>query len=351
MVRPDGFPQTTRPTHFNSALTPISVNRRVTRSGGDKPAQQPLKKGLGHGIGVLAENGAVYEAEPPAPTPTGTRLKAAAKGKLEAMLNNAISDDEQAGAYITPRQRRVPGTPRDELHVPARRQLPFDKNQRAIGSREKTVALTATSKNIRHAQSPAQKTDASRTRKREDASILRNKPLSELRLDDFKVNPLVNDGEDFAFSEVVRNKADRACLPGCTDMLCCGKQFRALAISQRPNPPLTPAQREEEQKLLEDYLGDYAYRLRDMGEEERMELWVEAKTQELANKYGKHRHRFSRMQSPPGFWNADFPSTQELEADRSEASKREQAAIKERHREAMRPGGRWLFRDEQPTFQ
>jgi len=25
------------------------------------------------------------------------------------------------------------------------------------------------------------------------------------------------------------------------------------------------------------------------------------------------------MQSPPGFWNADFPSTQELEADKAEA--------------------------------
>jgi hypothetical protein len=83
-----------------------------------------------------------------------------------------------------------------------------------------------------------------------------------------------------------------------------------------------------------------------MSKEERAEIWVEAKTRELANKYGKHRHRFSRMRSPPGFWNADFPSTQELDADRAEAGKRENELIQDRYREAMRSGGRWLFRDE-----
>jgi hypothetical protein len=129
-------------------------------------------------------------------------------------------------------------------------------------------------------------------------------------------------------------------------MHCCGKEFRALAISHRPNSPLTAAQRQEEQKLLEDYLGEYSYRLAAMDQGERMEVWIEAKTQELANKYGKHRHRFSRMQSPPGFWDADFPDTQQLETDKEEAAKRTRRAVAERHREAARPGGRWIFRDE-----
>lgn len=102
----------------------------------------------------------------------------------------------------------------------------------------------------------------------------------------------------------------------------------------------------EEHQLLEVYLGYDAYRLASMSREKRAELWIEAKTQELENKYGKHRHRFSRMQSPPGFWNADFPSTQELHEDRAEAAKREREAVAERHCEAMRPNGRWLFRDE-----
>jgi hypothetical protein len=129
-------------------------------------------------------------------------------------------------------------------------------------------------------------------------------------------------------------------------MHCCGKYFRPLAASQKPNPPLTAAQRQEEQKLVEGHLGDYSYRLATMTKAERAEIWLEAKTQELANKYGKHRHRFSRMRSPPGFWNADFPDTQDLEAERAEAAKRERATVEERYQEARRPGGRWVFRDD-----
>jgi hypothetical protein len=170
--------------------------------------------------------------------------------------------------------------------------------------------------------------------------------LSELKLDDFKINPQANEGVNYAFSDVVRDKGERAALPGCTDPHCCGEEFRALAISQRPNPPLTSEQRRQEQRLLEEYLGDHAYQLTAMTRQERTNVWIDAKTHELANKYGKHRHRYSRMRSPPGFWNADFPSTQEIEDEKLEAAKRERRTVEERRREAMRPGGRWVFRDE-----
>lgn len=93
-------------------------------------------------------------------------------------------------------------------------------------------------------------------------------------------------------------------------------------------------------------MGDVSYRLATMDRAEKEELWIEAKMQELANKFGKHRHHYSRMQSPPGFWNFDFPSTQEIEAEREEASRREKKTVQERYREAIRPGGRWQFRDE-----
>lgn len=52
------------------------------------------------------------------------------------------------------------------------------------------------------------------------------------------------------------------------------------------------------------------------------------------------------MPSPPGFWRTDFPSTQEDEADRTAGRRMEAEMIQERYREAMRPGGRWRFRDE-----
>jgi hypothetical protein len=171
---------------------------------------------------------------------------------------------------------------------------------------------------------------------------IRSKPTSELKVSDFKPNPAYNQGYSYAFAETVRKRGDRACLTGCTRPECCGSTFRTLAAAA---PPLSPTQ---EESLLEDYLGD-AYDtmcLTQMSSEERQELVLQARTREMANKHGKHRQAYERHKSPPGFWRMDFPSTQELEEDRKKAVHMEQTMIQERRAEAMRKGGRWIFRDE-----
>lgn len=178
------------------------------------------------------------------------------------------------------------------------------------------------------------------------ARRLRDQPLASLTMESFKVNPKFNNGHSFAFTEVVRNRDERAEIPGCVDPNCCGKYFRAMAQSELEAAGPSLIHRAGDIALLEDYLGDQVYKLGSMTRQEKEELWLEAKTRELANKHGKHRHRFTRRQSPPGFWNADFPSTQENQKDREEGEKREKRMIEERYREAMREGGRWLFRDE-----
>lgn len=345
-VRPDLHPQSVQVFRGSSALTPMSVNRRVIRSGGDKPRAQPCRAGLGRGIALLAEDGALYEEDTSELVPKGSFAMApVAKGRLDSLLNNP-SPDNQSFRIRRDQHRRKEPPAAHTLPIPGRRELPFE---RALRETRKHEAPASPEPQATLPGSVASKRDAKEKALQVDKrlkSFIRHKPVSELRLDDFRINPDANEGHDFAFSEVIRDKDERACLPGCTDMHCCGKQFRALALSQKPDPPLTAAQRQEEQKLLEGYLGDYSYRLGAMDKEERAELWVEAKTQELANKYGKHRHRYSRMRSPPGFWDADFPSTQDMDADRAEAVKREMATIEDRHREARRPGGRWVFRDE-----
>lgn len=177
-------------------------------------------------------------------------------------------------------------------------------------------------------------------------SRLRDRPLSELRVEDFKVNPKYNDGYKYAFDEVVRNKEERAGLAGCTDPNCCGKKFRAMAESELSAGGPGVLSRVADTKMMENYLGDEAYRLIGMTREERQELWLKAKTQDLADRYGRHRHRYARRPSPPGYWNPDFPSTQEIEKNKAEAEKLERGIVEQRWREAMRGGGRWLFRDE-----
>lgn len=348
-IRPDPDQAPTRAPERSSALTPVSVNRRISRPLVDKPAARS-SRALNHGISTLAEDGGVYKHTNNAGQQRGSGVTTPVpKGRLDALLNTPSAPEEGTINRSIQKPRdgtNTPGSARNlsnDLNIPGRRELPFEKLKR---QRENQSTGTGNRSNLNSPRLQAQDTRSPLAQKKGSTSLLRNKPPSELRLEDFKINPQANEGHDFAFSDVVRDKGDRACLPGCTDMHCCGKQFRALALSQQPNPPLTAAQRQEEQKMLEEYLGDYSYKLATMDKEERDELWVEAKTQELANKYGKHRHRFSRMRSPPGFWNADFPNTQELEAERAEAGKREKQAVQERYREALKPGGRWKLRDE-----
>jgi hypothetical protein len=169
--------------------------------------------------------------------------------------------------------------------------------------------------------------------------------LTDLRAEDFKVNPKSNNGYKHAFDEVVRSKGERAELTGCIDPQCCGKKFRAMAESELSAGGPGILSRVADTNMLEDYMGGEAHRLLDMTREELRETWLKAKTQDLADRYGRHRHRFTRRPSPPGYWNPDFPSTQEIEMRKEEAAKIERGLVEERWREAMR-GGRWVFRDE-----
>lgn len=173
-------------------------------------------------------------------------------------------------------------------------------------------------------------------------SRLRDKPLQELRTSDFKPNPVYNNGYTYAFSEAVRKRGDRLCLPGCTNEQCCGSHFRRLAEA------LAPLLSAEEEALLEDYLGD-AYNTvmsTQMSSDERAELILQARTKKIAKDSGKHRETYERRRTPPGFWRVDFPSTQSQEMDRGRAKELEVKAVQERWLEAHKKGGRWMFRDE-----
>lgn len=182
---------------------------------------------------------------------------------------------------------------------------------------------------------------------RPEEEPLSARPVSRLSLEDFRINPEYNNGLDYAYRDVVRGREKRQCLAGCTDPSCCGKGFRALAeiaTPMRENP--TSAQEEDETRLLKEFLGRDANRLlKHMGKEERRETLIKAKTRELANKHGKHRHAYERRKSPPGFWRADFPTTQEEMEDREEAREFERELVRKRYEEAMRGGGKWVFRD------
>ncbi|CAN8105670.1 unnamed protein product [Discula destructiva] len=177
---------------------------------------------------------------------------------------------------------------------------------------------------------------------------LRDRPVSDLRPEDFKPNPKYNDNLPYVYDEVVRGRDARASLSGCIDSNCCGKTFRHFAENELRRIGHSLTKRSEEVILMEKYLGHEAFTLTTMSPQEREEAWLKAKTWDLANKFGKHRQRYSRMPTPPGFWNVDWPSTQERAEERRQAMDIRRALVAERYREAMRCNGSWLFRDEEP---
>ncbi|KAI9815746.1 MAG: hypothetical protein M1827_002142 [Pycnora praestabilis] len=183
----------------------------------------------------------------------------------------------------------------------------------------------------------------------------RARPLDRLGLEHFKINPNANQGLPYAFVETIRNHDQRKCLPGCTRPECCGGAFRKML--EIGGPTTTTPQRshlwnsssspvDEEQHLLEDFLGADSPRLSHMTNEERVDCLMQARAKQFADKHGRHRQAFERRKTPPGFWRSEMPTTQEAEGDREEAGVEERRRVEERWREALRVGGKWMFRDE-----
>ncbi|KIW21964.1 uncharacterized protein PV07_12632 [Cladophialophora immunda] len=175
----------------------------------------------------------------------------------------------------------------------------------------------------------------------EKSGPLRSRPVLQLDLSHFKVNPKYAEGLDYAFQDVVRNKEARKCLPNCTRPGCCSATFRVLAETL----PLDPNVSEDD--LLRGFLGpESAEKIRSLTPLTRANLVHEARANLLAKEYGRmHRANFAPPSTPPGFWDVDIPSTQEQKENQERARERQRDEVGRRYQEAIK-GGRWLFADE-----
>lgn len=185
---------------------------------------------------------------------------------------------------------------------------------------------------------------------------LRSRPLSELHLSDFKLNPLQNQGLDYAFIESLCSREQRHQEHSYTDPKCSGPVMQALGAELQITPSIPPLPTSEipygvsgeDARILREYMGRAynAEAISNMPAVQQHDLIAQARTRLAAERFGRHRVQHQRHQTPPGFWNPDMPTTQELEKDREEARRMERKKVEERWREAMREGGVWLFRDE-----
>lgn len=175
----------------------------------------------------------------------------------------------------------------------------------------------------------------------------RDWPLERLEPNHFKINSDYNHGLGYAFDSVIRKKDERKCVTGCMRPGCCGDKFLAMArIGGHPTNHDGSQREAEEQKILEEYLGEEKHLLDTMSPQDHEGLLHEARARHISNVHGKHKQTHQRSRTPPGFWRTEMPDTQELEQDREEARALERETVYERYREAKRQGGLWKFADE-----
>jgi len=187
------------------------------------------------------------------------------------------------------------------------------------------------------------------------AMRLRDKPVSELTIADFKVNPLHNQGYDYNFNEAARLN-DPKDLRGCMDPKCCLPTLLALANQTELNAsrPIYPHSQEyagltDEEYTVKQHMGRSwnLERVRTMTSEEFQEKLLDARVHLLSREYGLHKKVSHRPQSPPGLWDTEMETTQEMLEKQVAEAKYNLEKVKERYAEAVR-GGRWIFRDERP---
>ncbi|KAL8794042.1 MAG: hypothetical protein Q9195_003342 [Heterodermia aff. obscurata] len=186
---------------------------------------------------------------------------------------------------------------------------------------------------------------------------LRSRPVHRLQREDFKINPAANKGFSHAYCEVVRKRQERQCLPNCNRPDCCGDDIRkAIAIGgalprqdrglfQSSPPDGESGSKGYDYNVLKEYMGDHYSNWSRLSDEEKDAEWTRAQGWDFGRRFGKHKAP-DRARTPPGFWNVDVDSTQEIRKQKEAAEKMAREEVTERWREAMRPGGRWKFADE-----
>ena len=186
---------------------------------------------------------------------------------------------------------------------------------------------------------------------------LRSRPVQRLRVEDFKINPAANHGFSHAYREVVRKRTERKCLPNCNRTDCCGDKIKKMLAIGGPlmqrQPGLFESSPPEDDdgdvgydyNILKEYMGDNYRSWAHLSDEEKNAEWARAQQWNFGKRYGKHK-AMERQRTPPGFWNNDIDSTQDLKQQREEGERIAREEVEERWREAMRPGGLWKFADE-----
>ncbi|KAG9694203.1 SAE2-domain-containing protein, partial [Aureobasidium melanogenum] len=317
------------PTLPRTSAAPVTSGKKLDHSRGATA------------VHVLSEDGDNTERGFKKPRIDGSTPKAVGTGRLNGLLEGTSPQLDRT--ILSPRSAPATRRQRDWLNDASSKDLEGQTVSKSVERPVSRITRTVRDK-------PSPRAAVVRATGTDDPGAilpehepLRARPLHRLNLDDFRVNPNTAGGQlGYAYRESVRKREEKKCLPGCTREECCGAIRRFIAAGGLPqDTSLT-----DDELTLQGYLGSaYASTIHKATAQERQNMLVEARTKAFADQHGKHREIWQRPQTPPGFWRTEMPTTQELEQDWEEASKRDRQKVEERWREAMR-GGRYVFRDE-----
>ena len=255
-------------------------------------------------------------------------IYAESKGRLKNLLTNPPQDDTLLSANLVPiiGYREHYASPITSNFLKSREEGRYNSKEHKDVSNLATKLDTTAKEKVDHLND--RRSTANLASGREGtltrvssipsrSMLLRDKPFQAISLEDFVINPNTNQGFNFAFKEAARNKNQRKCLSESLQLKYCGNKLGKL-VQPGCLSNVVKGDTEEPQS-------DIAH---------------------LAHKHGQQQVRYTRAASPPGFWRADMPTTQEEHVDKELSLKLEQQKIAERYREAMCNGGRWIFKDE-----
>lgn len=353
--------RTAMPNQSN-ALRPVNSNKRILPRTNDGIEVKRRKRNPGHGadcVAFLAEDGYDYSKskivggnslqtidnrlmnllKEPAPTrhrlsPPGLPTSTSSQRSSEFTTTYSTSPMDCKGyaANIEPCKQRSPKT--------------------AKGTNAKSTSRISTSQTQDKSEKSATsngtlyRREAQLKRQLANSTPLRHRPVSELQLSDFKVNPRANQGYDYAFVESRRSREQRH-LDGMMQTLSSELPLIS-SILPLPTSEIPYGVTEADARILKEHMGSAynAESISNMPTAQQQDLIAQARVRLAAERLERHRVQFQRHQTPPDFWNVDMPTTQELEKSREEAERLERIKIEERRQEAIREGGLWLFRDE-----
>lgn len=342
-------------------LQPIDGNLRAVPLPGQRSSTKPNKSK--HAIPSIAEDGENF-------TELGSRRRnekhavsvdieqphlktndAPTRQRLQDLLEGPAPSKSPLNAQSSPRVliSNRDHSPRDSLGIVGNRSTGIQlkgsaENPRPLQAMQESRARAGLAN---YEGSPLIEVPPDSREMRPKCEPYRTWPLDRLEPNHFKINPNYNHGLGYAFNSVARKKDERKCISGCTRPGCCGDKFLAMArIGGLPTNLDGPSREAEEQRILEEYLGEEKHLLDTMSPQDRESLLHEAEARHIANAHGRHRQSHQRPRTPPGFWRTEMPDTQELERDREEARELERETVYERYREAQRPNGLWKFADE-----